>query len=74
MTEQWTWLKYYNNLVIWKTKLSEGWCPVCNTRFNRRRPDGELECEHGFSHAEMKLTVEASEARSAILGGLQVNQ
>lgn len=62
-------------IAAWKAALSEGFCPVCGTRFERdRRPGGGLECEQGFFYTELQQMLAATEARQAIHNGLAANQ
>lgn len=40
-----------------KAKLSEGWCPVCDSRFEQRGNNTDLTCKQGFEYQEMQSRV-----------------
>jgi|tagenome__1003787_1003787.scaffolds.fasta_scaffold19122866_3 hypothetical protein len=42
-----------------KAKLSEGWCPVCNSRFAQRGNSTDLRCEQGYEYQEMQARLSA---------------
>lgn len=50
-------------------KLSEGFCPICDSRF-KQRTDSVLRCSNGFAYDEVKATVDKVDKAQRIRASL----